>query len=212
MFAGVAAAAFSLGSLEDFYAAVTPPEGSVSLLRRDGTMLVHYPHLDQQIGLKLPAETLVRFVGPGGGSYRSPGYFTGVPRLFAVRPLREFPLVINAATSEDAALATWKRHTAWLLAGTAVSIACVILLLQIFGRQLARLQMQNRLLKDGRQQFDAVLDNMSQGLTFVDRDLTLVVCNRRYREIYRLSAEQARPVPRCWTCWAIASPRRVSPR
>ncbi len=48
-------------------------------------------------------------------------------------------------------------------------------------------------MKEGGQQFDAVLDNMSQGVTFIDRDLRLIVCNRRYREMYRLSAEQARP-------------------
>ncbi len=34
---GIADAAFSLTALEDFYAAVTPQDGSVTLLRRDGT-------------------------------------------------------------------------------------------------------------------------------------------------------------------------------
>nr|WP_294509130.1 EAL domain-containing protein [uncultured Rhodopila sp.] len=192
-FAGVAAATFTLASLEDFYAAVTPQEGSVTLLRRDGTMLVHYPHLDQAIGVKLPAEApWYRVVSQGGGSYRSPGYFSGVPALFAVRPLRDFPLVIDASASEVSALAAWKRNTAWLLFGAAVAIACVITLLHIFGRQVARLQLKNRLLKEGRQQFDAVLDNMSQGITFIDRDLRLIISNRRYREMYRLPAEQVR--------------------
>jgi diguanylate cyclase (GGDEF)-like protein len=194
LFAGIAAAVLTLASLEDFYAAVTPREGSVTLLRRDGTMLVHYPHLDENIGLKLPAESpWYRWVGEGGGFYRSQGYFTGIPRLFAVHPLRDFPLVVDAAHTEASALAAWKRQTAWLLAGAAVAIAGVITLLHIFGRQVARLQSKNRLLKEGRQQFDAVLDNMSQGVTFIDRDLTLIIFNRRYREMYRLSAEQARP-------------------
>lgn len=56
----------------------------------------------------------------------------------------------------------------------------------------ARLARANEKLEVGRQQFDAALDNMSQGLTFFDADQKLIVCNRRYREIYRLSPEQTR--------------------
>ena len=56
--------------------------------------------------------------------------------------------------------------------------------------QLAR---QDAELEAGRRRFDAVLDNMSQGVNFLDSDQKLIVCNRRYREIYRLSPEQASP-------------------
>jgi methyl-accepting chemotaxis protein len=37
------------------------------------------------------------------------------------------------------------------------------------------------------------LDNMSQGLCMFDRNERLVVCNRRYQEMYRLPPEVARP-------------------
>ena len=47
-------------------------------------------------------------------------------------------------------------------------------------------------LEMSRLHFRAALDNMSQGLTFFDGDQKLIVCNRRFAEIYRLSAEQTR--------------------
>ncbi len=192
VFAGYAGAAFTLASLEDFYAAVTPRHGSVTLLRRDGMILVHYPHIEPGIGIRLPPEApWYSVLAEGGGSYRSPGYLTGVPGFFAVRPLRDFPLVIDASTSEAAALNNSRRQVVWLAIGAVVAIGCVIVLLRVFSLQFGRLEQQNRQLETGRRQFDAVLDAMSQGLTFF-RSHTLIVCNRRYRDIYRLSPEQAR--------------------
>ncbi|MDE2376450.1 PAS-domain containing protein [Bradyrhizobium sp.] len=46
-----------------------------------------------------------------------------------------------------------------------------------------------------RQNFllDAALENMAHGLCFYDSDMRLKICNRRYREIYRLSVEEAAP-------------------
>jgi diguanylate cyclase (GGDEF)-like protein len=193
-FAGITGAAFALTALEDFFAVVTPQGDTISLLRRDGTILLRHPRVEQGIGAKLPADwPWYRLVEEGGGWYRSPGYLSKIPGLFAVRLLRDFPLVMNASISEAAAFAAWRKQTLWVLIGAGVAIASVVLLLRIFGRQFAKLESQNRLLTQGRQQFDAVLDNMSQGLTFIGRDLTLIVCNRRYRDIYRLSPEQARP-------------------
>jgi diguanylate cyclase (GGDEF)-like protein len=61
-------------------------------------------------------------------------------------------------------------------------------------RQIAdQLAAQNAELEAARRRFDAVLDNMSQGVNFLDSEQKLIVCNRRYREIYRLSPEQASP-------------------
>ena len=191
-FAGFAEAVFTLASLEDFYAAVTPQHGSVTLLRRDGTILVHYPDIEASIGKTLPPEApWYAVLAEGGGSYRSPGYLSGKPGFFAVRPLRDFPLVIDASMSEAEALDASRRQSVWLAIGAALAIGCVIVLLRVFSRQFGRLQQQNRQLETGRLQFDAVLDAMSQGLTFF-RGHTLIVCNRRFREIYRLSPEQAR--------------------
>lgn len=41
--------------------------------------------------------------------------------------------------------------------------------------------------------FDAALENMPHGLCMFDRNERLIVCNRRYGELYGLSPEQAKP-------------------
>ena len=63
-----------------------------------------------------------------------------------------------------------------------------------------RLEQQNRLLKEQEHQLrlqnlhlDAALNNMSQGLVLFDKDRRVVICNRRYMEIYGLTSEQVRP-------------------
>jgi diguanylate cyclase (GGDEF)-like protein/PAS domain S-box-containing protein len=53
-------------------------------------------------------------------------------------------------------------------------------------RMKKRLQEQN-------EQLDAALNNMSQGLTMFDAGQRLVVCNRRFGEIYGLTSEQTKP-------------------
>jgi diguanylate cyclase (GGDEF)-like protein len=56
----------------------------------------------------------------------------------------------------------------------------------------ASLARQNAELEKGRLHFNAALDNISQGVTFFDGDQKLIVCNRRYREIYGLPSEVTR--------------------
>ncbi len=199
-FAGVVVAAVTTAHLEDFFRAVTPADGAITLLRRDGTMLSQYPSLAPQQGFKLPAGApWYDIVEAGGGSYLTPGFLDRGERLVSVRPLRDFPLVIDSSTPKAAVLAAWRREAAGLIAGAGLATACVIALWWLFGRQIGRLQQselslarQNAELESGRRQFDAVLDNISQGVTFFDRDQRLLVSNRRYGEIYGLAAEQTR--------------------
>ena len=52
------------------------------------------------------------------------------------------------------------------------------------------LEQQHRLVENKQQQLDAALNNMVQGLAMFDADYRLVLCNRRYMEIYGLKPEQ----------------------
>ena len=64
----------------------------------------------------------------------------------------------------------------------------------------ARLTRQNKLLKEREDQLnarndqlDAALENMSQGLAMFDAEQRLIVCNRRYAEMYGLTPDQVQP-------------------
>src|SRR5437588_5677139 len=127
-----------------------------------------------------------QLVSQDGGNYRSPGYFDGIPRQIAVHPLHTYPLVVNVAVSEDAALATWRIQAMTIGLGTLLVLFCMAFLLKALSKQFRRLAASERTV-------DAALNNMSQGLAMFDRDKNLIICNARYAEIYSLQPELMKP-------------------
>ena len=112
---------------------------SFLFLRKDGTVIVRYPDSKNRAGEKLPAGSPWHLlVSQGGGDYRSPGYFDGEARQVAVRPLHDYPLVVNVAVSETAALATWRIQAITIGIGTLLVMLCLVFLLKALGKQLYR--------------------------------------------------------------------------
>ena len=54
-------------------------------------------------------------------------------------------------------------------------------------------ELLNARLAQQHEQFDAALENMLQGLAMFDAEQRLIVCNRRYRDMYGLTADQVKP-------------------
>ena len=62
----------------------------------------------------------------------------------------------------------------------------------MFRKNAIALLEQEARLKALNQQFNAALNNMSQGLCMFDADKRVVICNQRYRDIYGLAASETR--------------------
>ena len=62
-----------------------------------------------------------------------------------------------------------------------------------FEATVAELDRRKAELSEQNSRFDVALDNMSQGLAMYDADQRLVVCNRRFAELYNLPAEMVQP-------------------
>ena len=60
-------------------------------------------------------------------------------------------------------------------------------------RQSRALQQREEELRTQNEKLDAALDNMLQGLAMFDAEQRLIVCNRRYAEMYGLTPEQVAP-------------------
>ena len=54
--------------------------------------------------------------------------------------------------------------------------------------------------------YKVAIDNISQGICFFDDEERLILCNRRYAEMYRLSPGQLRPGARCGKSWSFMRP------
>jgi signal transduction histidine kinase/DNA-binding response OmpR family regulator/HPt (histidine-containing phosphotransfer) domain-containing protein len=132
---GTVLGGIELRYFEEFYKAIgLQNDGSVTVLRRDGTILARYPIAESQIGKKMPPESpwYARVVADGG-IYRSPDYLDGIVRIVSVHPLREYPLVIDVTVSGDAALAHWRRQSTFI----AIAALCVIIGFAVLFRTLA---------------------------------------------------------------------------
>jgi diguanylate cyclase (GGDEF)-like protein len=181
---------------------------SVLFLRRDGTAIIRYPDTIDRAGMKMPdGSPWYEVVAAGGGAYRSPGYFGDGPRWAAVRPLRDFALVVNIGVSETAVLATWRRRATWIGIGTLLAVICSGLLLWTVAGQVRRLADSEAAIAEREASLaeksneieqanillHAAVNNMSQGLCMFDQDTRLLLRNNRYLTMYRLSPAQVRP-------------------
>ena len=101
-FLGLALATVDVRYLGDLYrAAGEHLRQTVTLLRRDGTMLMRYPDTEAAVGVRLPQTSpWYRHVAGGGGSYVTSGVLNGTRSLVSVHPLPDYPLVIDILMEE----------------------------------------------------------------------------------------------------------------
>ena len=198
---------FRLTSLGDGYAA--------TLLKMDGTLLARYP-MAGRVGMVAPASTLKKLDGSKSAISRSVSPVDRQARIAAAYKLANFPLVVVVTQNEDAAFAAWHATAYRMSAGTAVVVILLVIAAFLVARSwrtqdrlnAARAQIiesgKNRALAEAelkRQRdmssqnlrFNAAVENMSQGLSMWDAQKRLIVCNKRYAEIYRLSEEETKP-------------------
>lgn len=179
-----------------------------TLLRSDGTVLLHYPVPTETISEKIPPSSSWYELARNGrnGTYRS-NDGAGGARLVAAQKLHGYPLVINVSVSESSALSDWRRRASQIAVGTLLGVCCLIFLLRSLSAQYHRLLASENSLADrelslaeksselerANIRIDAALHNMSQGLCMFDSDGHLVVCNERYVNMYNLSPDIVKP-------------------
>jgi len=139
-FGGVVLVGARPNSLIDAHATDAHVQGrSLVLARRDGIVLAH-SLAPQAVGTKFPSHApWYPLVAAGGGDYRTPGYFDGIARLVVVRPLKIWPLVVNVAQTEDAALANWYQTRQTLVIGGSAAGALAVGLTLLLLRNVRKL-------------------------------------------------------------------------
>ena len=176
-FLGAVVVGVSLSYFQRNYEAVASlADQSFKLVHRDGTVIVRYPDSANPGYDKMPADSpWYQLVAQGGGNYRYPSHIDGVVRLSAVRPLRDYPLVVNVGVLETAALATWRIQATAIGAGTLLFMFCSLFLLKALSRQFQDLERSEAALvkKTGELQrakatVDAALNNLVQGVMMFD--------------------------------------------
>jgi diguanylate cyclase (GGDEF)-like protein/PAS domain S-box-containing protein len=185
-FLGIVQGAMELRYFERFFqSSSVARDRSVSLFRRDGTLLARHPHQEQAIGRSFVHGPLFQKVLSKGdsGVIRLTSRIDGEDRLIAGHTLPHYPVVIATGTTVAAALAEWRSMALTMSIAAGLLIIVIGSVLFLCGRQVA-----NRV-REQYVRIGTALNNMSQGLVMLDAEGRVVVCNDRYLEMYELSRE-----------------------
>jgi PAS domain S-box-containing protein len=144
-FLGVTAGYVRAHYFEDFYKAVSTRNGeSLSLFRRDGILISRHPSLDAKIGERLSSSSpWYENLANGGGTYRTPGYIGGIPRIISVQPVHGYPLAVSVGVSEDVALAPWRHQSMIIVVGALGAVIGFAILFRALAVQFRRLEQRS---------------------------------------------------------------------
>jgi len=171
-------------------------ETAILMIHRDGTIIGRYPHDDGLVGRNIANTPLFQRVLALGGN--ASGRFTsmiqGEERVGSIRPMINFPIFIVATTSVSNALADWRAQTKLQFYAALLAVIVVIITISLIVRQLKRQHRaaQRQLTQKG-QHLDTAINNMTQGLLLFDASGHLVICNRRYIDMFGLSPDVVKP-------------------
>jgi PAS domain-containing protein len=194
---GVITRAISPEVLETFFASAVLGEGAtIALHHRDGALLARYPQIGSLIGQNFkngPSQQQAVFEAPHL-TVRLISPIDGIDRLVSSRMLSSLPFVVVATRTVDSTLVAWRSQTRFFVNVAGLSLCVIIVTLYLMIRQM-RLQHESaqRRLTIEKQRLDKAINNMSQGLLLFDASMRLIVCNRKYIEMYGLSPEVIKP-------------------
>ncbi|HMM92058.1 bifunctional diguanylate cyclase/phosphodiesterase [Bradyrhizobium sp.] len=196
-FLGVIGRGIEPANFEKFFATIAlAPGTSIAMHHSDGTLLARYPHVSELIGRNFkdgpPTQRQVFELPRSSSRLTSP--IDGEDRIIASRRLTNFPMVIVATSTTAAALADWREQIAMLIAIAGLSVLAIAALLVLVVRKLSQQhRASKRQLTLEKQRLDTAVNNMTQGLLLFDSKQRLIICNKRYLEMYGLSADIVKP-------------------
>ena len=185
-FLGLALGIVDVRYLSDFYqAAGEHLKAAITLLRRDGTMLLRYPNPESAIGVVLPQSSpwYSRMAG-GGGSYVTPGVLDGTRSLVSVHPLPDYPLVVDVLMETADVYLRWYQEMIFTASFAILAAIASIGLIWGLGRQFQHQAEHNLKLEDvavslseGQQILQAYVEMSADWFWEQDENLRFKLCS-----------------------------------
>ena len=208
-FGGVILASLDIQQVENFYNSIdVGRSGMITLVGFDGIIRARSTRQDDPgkfIGRSMAGSRVFELypTSPTGSYWTPPdtgSRMDGVSRLISYRVVEGLPLIAIVGLAKDdifeqASLKTTQYRQ--------VGFALTAFLLVVIGFGVARqlrldstmtaLENSRRSLGQTNTRFNAALENMAHALCMFDGEQRLIVCNKRYSEMYNLAPEQTRP-------------------
>jgi diguanylate cyclase (GGDEF)-like protein/PAS domain S-box-containing protein len=196
-FLGIVIASINLAHFENYFSSLSLGDGaSIGLFHSDGTLLARLPHIEKMVGVNFSDGPMHRLTlsTSDRGTLRMISPVDHQERVVAAQKLGHFPVAVIATTTVAAVLADWREQTRLLIGVAILSILTIATVLSLIIRQLSLdHERANRRLGIEKQRLDSAVNNMPLGLLLYDSAGQVVVCNRRYIEMYGLSADVVKP-------------------
>lgn len=170
-FNGVVVGTIQLDFFKTLFDAVRlPTGGSITLLKRDGTIMTRVPFREDFIGKAAGGSTIENIMtGAPSGAFRRVSATDGVERLFSFRQVGDLPLFVNVGLSTHEIFATWRWEMLVIGMGFGLLSAIIVTLGFTLVAELQRRSIAERRLADlactdhltllaNRRRFDDVLD------------------------------------------------------
>jgi diguanylate cyclase (GGDEF)-like protein len=115
------------------------PNGTVTLARTDGIVLMRWPYREDFIGSNVKrAELFVHFPHASSGHYESRAVSDGIKRLFVYTQVDDLPLIVVVGQSLDDIFAPWWRQALAIGALMVALCAMTVMLAGFLNRELTR--------------------------------------------------------------------------
>jgi diguanylate cyclase (GGDEF)-like protein/PAS domain S-box-containing protein len=197
-FLGLVLGAMEMEYFDRYFATIVlGGESSIKLFRDDGVLLASHPHVEPAMA-RLHAQSGVLphvLAQTKNGAVRQIGWIDGEERVAVAQRLAHYPFVITATNTVAAALAEW-TSAAIYISGAAILLLLVIgVIVVLCVRQIRNYEalVMARAEGEKKTQLDEAINNISLGLLMFDASERIVVCNRRYIEMYGLSPDMVKP-------------------
>ena len=181
-FAGVVTAPLDLSYFANIYRSIRlGASDAVTLVRRDGTILMREPFVESAVGQSFEKTRLFTqyLKASNVGAFDSVSPVDGKSRIVTFRVVAGLPLVMLVLQDRADVLAPWYDHIY-----SFGSMVLVLILIVLSGT--AALAGRTRQLVRQSTLLSATLDNMHQGLLVVDNTDRIAIYNRRASELLSL--------------------------
>ncbi len=141
-FLGVLLAALDRQYFQDFYRSIGLRDGSsVTLLRRDGGLLLHYPPVEGATAQRLPQTSpWFNVAAHGGGDLLDTDFPARRSSFISVHPLAAYPMVVNVGMAKANAFSRWRSEALWQFIAMLAIFLCLAIMLRALMWQFQRFE------------------------------------------------------------------------
>ena len=138
------------------------------------------------------------FAGANSGDLLAPSPIDGERRLFSFRRLADYPLIVAAGTSEEAAIGEASRTASWFYMRAGVLTAIIVLLsAAVIGaltrrkKTVAQLRASETALRAREEELRTLTESMPQLVWIAAADGTLTFFNQQWHKFTGISSEES---------------------